>query len=244
MSVLSIWAARAGIETLGRWTAIILPVILVSVFFVTILFIPILDPNNIKPVVENGVKTLIQPGFSSFSFPFAETVLFMALFGNLKNGNKPYKIYAWSLLIGGGIVVLVTLRSILALGSANTSILYFSSYASARLINIGDFLQRIEVTVVFVFMLSGFVKATICLLVVCKGVAKVLNDGSYREIVAPIGLLMMMLSMFVYRNTHEMFEWADKIYPYYAIPFQIIFPLIIWFAAEIKTRSRNRKEKT
>lgn len=237
LTVLSIWAVKGGIEILARWTAIVLPLILIAIFMVTLLLIPNMELDNIKPVLEGGIKPVLPEVFSAFSFPFAELVLFMVIFVNIKKNCSPFKIYYYSLFIGGIIILIVTIRSLLTLGEANISIIYFASYASVRLINIGDFLQRIEVTVVFVFLLSGFVKVCICLLAAVRGIEKVFNLKDYRLITAPIGLIMMMLSLILYENVREMFQWAYLYYRYYSISFQIILPLIFWIAAEIKARS-------
>jgi spore germination protein KB len=85
-------------------------------------------------------------------------------------------------------------------------------------------------------MLSGFVKLCICLIAAGRGIAKALNFSNYRQIIAPVGLLMVILSLIIYSNTREMLDWANKIYPLYAILFQVVLPLIIWIAAEIKVR--------
>jgi spore germination protein KB len=234
MTVLSIWAVKAGIEVIGRWSAMVLPVIIIAILLLSLLLIPSMELKNIKPVLSEGIEPVVMAAFSTFSFPFAEMVLFTVIFGNLKNNSSAYKIYYWSLFIGGMIILWVTVRNLLVLGAANVFIMYFPSYVSVRLINIGNFLQRIEVLVVLVFMLSGFVKVCICLLAAGRGIAKVLNFNNYRRIVAPVGLLMMIFSLIVYSNTKEMFEWANKIYSFYAIPFEVILPLTIWIAAEIK----------
>lgn len=89
-----------------------------------------------------------------------------------------------------------------------------------------------------VFMLGGFLKCSLCLFAAGRGMEKVLALESYRQIAAPLGLLMMILSVIIYSSNMEMFEWAEKYYKYYALPFQIIFPVFIWIGAEIKARKR------
>lgn len=234
--VLCIWAAKSGIEVIGRWNAIMMPIMLSVIIVVTFLFIPIVDLQNIKPILYNGAGPVLNSAFSIFGFPFGEAVILLFAFGNLKKGSSPYKVLLWSLLIGGGSLLLVTFRSIVTLGEANISILFFASFASVRLINIGDFLERIEISVVIIFMLSGFTKISICLLASSRGVAKALKFPQYRQIVAPIGLLMLMLSIIIYSNATEMFEFAEKFFRYYAFPYEVFFPLIIWIGAEIKAR--------
>ena len=59
-----------------------------------------------------------------------------------------------------------------------------------------------------------------------------------------MGLLMANFAYLVYDSIMEMFEWAQEIWPYYAFPFQVIFPLIILIAIEIKAWLHKNKEKT
>lgn len=236
MIILSIWAAKSGIEVIGRWSAVIFPIILSAIIFITLLFIPFVDLNNIRPILYKGLEPVLDSAFSVFTFPFAEVVLVLFLFGSLKKGGSPYKVFFWSLLIGGSSILIVVMRSFLVLGEANTSILYFASYTSIRIINIGEFLERIEVLAAVVFMLGGFVKVSICLLVACKGTAKVLSFPQYRQVVAPVGLVMMLFSIIIHPNIADMLVWTEKIYPYFALPFEVIFPVIIWIGAEIKAR--------
>ncbi len=243
MAVLCIWAVKAGIEVIGRWTSITLPILIIVILAVTFLFAGILKFENLKPVLVNGMAPVLNTAFSVFAFPFAETVIFTTVLNKLRQDCKPHKVYFWSLLIGGSIIFLVSVRSLLSLGEGNILILYFPSYASVRLINIGNFLQRIEVSVTMVFIISGFVKISICLYSACTGIAKILGSRDYRWLVAPIGLSMVILSLIIYNDTVEMFEWASKIFKYYAFPFEVVLPVIILIAAEIKVRSvRKRRE--
>ncbi len=241
MAVLCIWAVREGIEVIGRWTSIMLPIIMLAILVVTFLFVNILDFENLKPVLYNGFKPVAESAFSVFAFPFAEVVVFTTILDRLRPGSSLYKVYLKSLVIGGAIILLVSVRSLLSLGVANISILHFSSYASVRLINIGNFLQRIEVSVTMVFFFAGFVKICACLYAASTGIAKVLNIQNYRNIVAPIGLLMMIFSIIMYKSTAEMFDWAVEIYKYYAFPFEVALPLFILTAAEIKLFLKKRK---
>lgn len=146
------------------------------------------------------------------------------------------------MLIGAAILSYLFIRNILVLGADTEHVLYFPSYSTIGLIQVGTFIERIEIIVAVVYLLTGIIKIGICLYAVSNGIAKVFNFGSYRTLVAPIGLLMMNLSCFIYTNTMEMFTWASKIYPYYAIPFQIILPVVILIASEITVRMVKREQ--
>lgn len=121
-----------------------------------------------------------------------------------------------------------------------SSKLYFPAHVAVSRISVGDFLQRIELSVAVVFVTGAFIKSSICLFVSCQGVAKLFKLNEYRSIVIQMGLLMIYLSYALYDSIIEMRTWAMQIYPYYAIPFQVILPLIILLIAEIKIRMKMK----
>jgi spore germination protein KB len=240
LGLLCIWAVKEGIEVIGRWNSFVLPILLFVIAITLILSIPGISFQNIRPVLYNGISPVLSGAFSIFAFPFAETVIFTMVFYAGKRFNV-LKVYISSLLIGGTIILFIFTRNYLVLGLEMYSTLYFPTYAAVSLISIGDFLQRIESTVAIVLMLAGFSKIGVCLYASVKGVAKILNLNDYRPLVVPIGLMMMNLSCFVYSSIMEMTYWAENIYRYYEIPFQIIIPIILLIIAEIKVRVKKSK---
>ncbi len=243
MVLLCIWGVKAGIEILGRWSELILPILLSIIVVVVILSMTLADFNNLKPVLHNNLDAVMKAGFSVFSFPFAETVVFMMVGFVFRERKSIPKVYLLSLLIGGVMVLMIAVRNMVVLGATLVNETYFPAYVAVSFINIGDFLQRIEILVSVVFLFSGFIKISICLLAASRGVASVFGIKNYREIVAPIGLLMIALSMILYSNIMEMMSWAFETYNIYAFPFQVILPLLIWIVAELKIKKRQNEGK-
>jgi spore germination protein KB len=241
MGLVSIAAVRSGIEVMGRVSVYLLFPLLVIILLVQILAIPELNFRYIKPVLSQGFLPILKGGFSSFAFPFAEVILFTGVLFSLKDKKSSYKVYFSGTLIAGAIIVLITLRNTMVLGSLNGS-LYFPSHIAVSRISVGDFLQRIEVTVAFVFVVTAFMKASVCLFVACRGISKLFNLNDYRSIVIQLGLIMIYFSLIIYDSIMEMKDWAFMIYPYYAFPFQVIIPIIMLIAAEIKTRRKRGKQ--
>ena len=236
MGIVCIIAGRLGIEVLGRTCTYFLPLLFFILIVVQVLAIPQLHLNYMKPILGNGITPVLKGGFSAFSFPFAETVLFTGVFCSLKTKKSPSKVYFWGIMISASIIIIVTIRNIATLGNMLDSF-YFPSYAAVSRISIGEFVQRIEVTVSIVFIFGVFVKSSVCLLVVCNGIGKMFNLVDYRSIVIQTGLLMIYFSYTIYDNSMDMKEWAFKVYPFYAFPMQVIIPIIIWLLSEIKARN-------
>lgn len=241
MAVLCIWVVQEGIEALGRWSSVIFPSLLAIILIVVALSMTQANTENLKPVLGNGLSPVIGGAFSVFTFPFAEAVLLMVAYSSLPNKKSPKKVYLIGLLIAGFFLLGIAVRNVLVLGADTVSILYFPSYTAVSKINIGDFLQRIEVMVSVVFIFAGFVKISICLHAACKGVCRVLNINNYRFIVSPVGLMMVNLAYWIYPDIMEMQNWAFKIYKYYALPFEVILPITILIVAAIRIRSGKLK---
>ncbi|HCC06629.1 MAG TPA: spore gernimation protein [Clostridiales bacterium] len=241
IGVLCIMVVSGGVEIIGRTSKFFFPIIVAVLVLVNLLGITELNFDNIKPILYDGFLPVFKGAFSAFSFPFAETVLFTTILFALQPKKSVYNVYLWGLLIGGIIILIICIRNILVLGPDIAEILYFPSHVAVGRIEIGDFIQRIEVTVSIVLVVGTFIKASICLYAACKGISSLFGMKNYRNIVLQTGLLMIYFSSFIYESTMQMEHWAFEIYSYYALPFQVILPIIILIAAEIKVRKGDFK---
>lgn len=241
MGLLCVIAVRLGVEVIGRTATYFLPILLFILILVHLLVIPQLHLNFLKPILGEGWGPVLQSGFAAFSFPFAETVLFLGIGASFKTKKSPFRVYFWGILISTFIIIVTTIRNVAVLGNM-LSRFYFPSYEAVSRIRIGDFLERIEVTVAIVFMFGVFIKGSVCLLVASKGIEKVFHLSSYRSVVLQMGIMMVYFAYILYDNTMEMHDWAFQVYPYYAFPMQVILPLIIWGAALAVKKKRGAKK--
>lgn len=233
--LVAVYMSKSGIETMGKWSVIMLPIITLVVIFTTLLGLKRIDPTNLLPVMEHSLGEIAGSAYKIFAFPYAETVLFLYLAGSLKKKDSPYKLFTFSTLIATAIFLLVIIRNLLLLGPAVVSAKYYPSYTAVRIINIGDFLMRIEGSTALNFILAGVVKTTVCLIAASKGITRLFGLRNYMHIVFPLGLFVVALSTILYKNIKEGFDFVNT-YQIYAIPFQIIIPVFIWILAEIKVR--------
>ena len=237
INVLCILSAKYGIEVLGRSSKVLLIICVIVLLIIQALSIPQSHFNYIKPILGNGLLPVLKGAFSAFTFPFAESIVFLGVFSSLKKKNSSYKILFSALLIGGVIISIVQIRNIVLIGNNVLSSLYFPSYIAVGRIHIGDFFERMEVTVSIVLVASIFVKISVCLIATCKGISKIFNTKSYKSIVIPTSLLMSYFAYFIFDSTMEMLNFATVVYKFYVIPFQIIIPIITIIFIEI-----NRKK--
>ena len=236
IGALAIYIVNAGLSVLTTWAKIVLPTIIITILITFLLAIPQFNYSYIKPVLYNGWKPVISSGYSLLTFPFAETVVFMAFLGLQNNNKNTTKIYLSSIFVGGILLLIAGIRNILLLGFPNITNIYFPSYYAISLINRPSFLQRIEVLVSTNLLLTGFTKTAICLYASTLGVTKFFNLKKTKNIPAILSILMIIASLFLYKSTMDMFRFLD-IYKYYVIPFQFVIPVLTLVVGMIRRKS-------
>ena len=234
LALLCIWAAKSGIEVLGRSSKILFLVCIVVIIIIQFLCFSKFELENIKPILGNGWNPVLSGALSSFSFPFTEIIVFTGISYFYAEKSKPFNIFAASTFIGGTLILIIFFRNLFVLGTNNLSISYFPSYIAVSRIHIGDFIQRIEVSVVIVFVSSVFIKISICFMAASNGLSKLFGLQSYKNVIFQLSLLTAYFSCFVYEDIMQMTHWALNIYQYYAFPFQVIIPILILLVAEKK----------
>lgn len=238
---LIIYSIAAGFNVLATWAKKVLPFIILVLFMTFILGIPQYNYSHIKPIMYEGLKPVAKSGFSFLTFPFGETVVFMVFLGFLYKEKESSSIYIKSILVGGFFLLVTGLRNILLLGFPSLGNVYFPSHYSTSLINIPGFIQRIEILVSMNLILSAFIKTTVCLYAAAIGVIKTLNIKNKNINVTStiMGISIVPISFFLYKSTMEMVRFIE-FYKYYAIPFQIIIPILTLIIALAQKSIRNR----
>ena len=207
--LVSIYIVKNGIETLGRWSLFTLPLIIFIFLITMICSVYLFDFENLKPFFQTDPSLIAENTLNSFFLPFGESVVFLLLLDSLQDSNKTLKVYYISMAIGVTMIMLGLFRNILVMGIANTNLLANASVGAVSVIEIPSFVERIEVIISIIFVLCGLAKVTVCLMGVCKGTAKLLKLDSDRPVIAPIGLLMLMLSINVFENAMHLNAWFN-----------------------------------
>lgn len=233
---LAIWIVKEGIKVFGRWSTVFFTVVAILLVSIFLMLIPQLNIGDIQPMIDSGIRPLIKGTFQAVTFPFGEIVIFLMILSSLKNKTSYYKVYTSALLISGIAIVILSLVSILIIGTDLYLASYFPLHSVVGTIKIGGFIERLEIIAIILTFTTIFVKVSVYLLAACRGVAKIFNFKDYRFLVVPIGLLMCNFAFFGEDSIISHFELLDTVWLYYSFPFQVILPIIILIAAETKKK--------
>lgn len=235
-ALVCLWAAKEGLEVLGRWSNLFLRYVVGLVVTTILLLLTEVEFTNLLPVMYDGFYPVGQGAFGLFTFPFAETVVFLLVFRSFQAKTSPFKVYLGALLFTGILLTVTSTVEMSVLGPELFQNSYFPAYEAVGRLNIREFIQRVEILAAISFLFGGFVKVSVCILGACRGVEKVFNFDDYHFIVTPITILMVVMSLLLYDGIVEMNHWALEVWPLYAFPFQAVIPVIVWLIIELKVR--------
>lgn len=222
-----------GIEVLARCSQILAPITVLVAIFDTLLLIPHIYLDNLLPVLDISVGKLLLASHGAASFPFAETAVFLMVLAFVDKTEKAPAAVSRGLLAAGFILIMVVARNAAVLGPM-AAVTNYPSYLAAQVIDIGEVLTRLEVVVAINLITMGFIKISVLFYGTVLGLAQVFNLRSYHPIILPVGILMVIFALTNSGNTLDMFEFLDKGYPFYAVPFQIAIPLITLVVAKVR----------
>lgn len=236
--LVSSYLASSNMRAIGKWSVICVFLVILVVLFTFGASIKQLKVDDLLPFMEYSTSDIAKSAFNIFAFPYAETVMFLCVAEAFRKDFQPYKMFMSALFLITIIFLLVFFRNLTLLGRKMMEVSYYPSYVTARIIEIGDFVARIEGSISSNFMLAGIVKIAVCLTAAANGFKSLFNFTSYRTMVLPAAMVSAAMSITLYANTMDMFKFINY-YAYYAFPFQVIIPIVLWIAGEFYVRKRK-----
>ncbi|MBM7568894.1 GerAB/ArcD/ProY family transporter [Paenibacillus sacheonensis] len=224
-----------GLEVIARSSEIFLPCIVLLIVVLIVFLIPQIQFDRIEPVFETGAKGIIHGSLSVLSIPYLELVVFLMIFPYVNRPNKIRPAFMKGAVLGGLVIVVVTMFCVFVLGWDFTARHTFPSYTLAKKIQVGEFLQRIEVLVAVIWFLTIFYKLAICFYASMLGMAQLFRMRTYRPLIVPSGIILCVLSIVVYPNIVYFRVFAAEIWPFYALTMGFALPGLLLTVSVLKS---------
>jgi|GEM_PF-119255 len=244
-SIIIIYAAFLGIEVFAR-SAEILFAMFILIFIVFVVCIsPSVHMENLQPIMETPAKSLffsIIRLMGIFSFPL---VILLMIFPSTVNVHESaQKGFYIGTILGGIVLIAIITLAILVLGPANTASRTFPSYSLAQRISIGNFLQRIEVIMAAMWIISIYIKTFMFFYAGVIGISQICKINNHRPLILPFGLIILGLSQIVHPNIIHSDIYNRETWPIFSFFFAILLPLVLLLVAKIRKINGNQGNNT
>jgi spore germination protein KB len=142
----------------------------------------------------------------------------------------------FAVLISVLILSYSTAMNIAVLGVDISSRAIFPLLQTISLINIGEFIQRLDVFVVLTLIIGDFFKTAIFFYAGVIATADLFQIQDYKKIVQPIGIIILFISMMLTGNFSEQIEEGDVLLYTFFLLFGGIIPFFLLIVAGVRRR--------
>lgn len=198
---------RAGIEVMARMFNGLLFFVIFIILMIFLLNITHYHPEFLLPVVPEGWKPVLHGAYVGFGFPYMDIMYFAMILPFLKKEKgKPFKRWMYAGLLFNGLILAFTIvSSIMILGpiAGNEK---FPIYQAARIIEIGEIIQRVESVFGMALIIGSYMKITMMLFIINEVFTQLFNLSDKRAFVFPNMLLVYLFSLTMYENEVELGE--------------------------------------
>lgn len=229
-----------GIEVLARTGQIFLFVLVLlgiaSSFL--LVFAGVIDLSRLLPVLGKGWGPVIETTLKqTIQFPHEEAVCFTMILPFLNRRGVGLGAGFAAVAASSLILAYTTALNVAVLGVEISSRTVFPMLQTISLINIGEFIQRLDVIVVLTLIIGDFFKVAIFFYAAVAAAADVFQVDDYRKLVYSIGLIILLVSIMLSGDFAEQIEEGDILLYTMFMLFGAILPFLIWLATHFRRKT-------
>lgn len=233
------YAVQGGVEILGRFAQLLLPTF-ITLFVLTIMpIIPDLDWHLMFPILENGVTPSIKGSYVLQTW-YSEMMISTFLLPYVTDQHMVKKNIFFSLLAIIITLIFSNLTTLLLLGNLTGSYTY-PFLILARYINIADFITHLESLYMAIWVVGAFVKISVFYYIAVLISAKLFNLMEYKHNVLPIGLFLVLFSIWVAPNVQELTFFIASSQPLMMMTMLVVVPGVLLIFVWVKSMFKYGK---
>jgi spore germination protein KB len=234
--LISLMGVRLGLEVICRTALIFFPWIVALLFILFLVLIPEIKLENIQPILGEGLKPSIKGSYHILGLPYLELLIFLMITPYVAEKVNMNKAFYRGTLIGGIVLTIVIILSILVLGADISARQSYTTYALGKKISIGRFLERIEVIITIIWIFTVYFKVTICYYGLSLGLAQVLGLKSYKILLFPLAFLIITFSIFSHADIVHFNNFTAKTWTPYSLTVCFFLPLLLLVVGKIRKK--------
>lgn len=237
MLLLAGWVSlRAGLTSLARICEIVL---YIGLSFTLIILVTAIinypEWQNLMPVGFMGLKDFGKATWSAATV-WSRIIPVLSLAYFMEEGKAVPGILFKAVATSVFVIVLTSIATILALGEHTSLLLIYPTFSVVRMIQIGDFVQHVDIMFVGIWILGVYATLFITWFMTCFTAQQVFRLREYRFLAAPTSLIIGVTSIITSQNIIEFRTVTMSVINWlYFIAF-IIFPLMVLFIAMARSR--------
>jgi spore germination protein KB len=238
--VVACYATIKGIETIARVGELLTPFVVLIVAVIYLFTLSEWRWERFEPMFQIGAWQMMKDALPTIGFPYFETVTLMMLIPYVKSRVKTgllLGIVVATMLIGS--IVYVTIG---VLGVTRTSHFTYPLYTIVQELQIAEFIEHVESTIVIVWLIWIFIKLCIVYYCAATGICQLFRVSDRTWIAISLILLISGLALSFNENIVENLEWDLKYIFIYTSFYGFVLPVLLLFLTWIHKLRKGGRE--
>jgi spore germination protein KB len=242
-----IYTVSKGIEVLARTGELFFVFIyfLAITGFILIVFSGLIDLNNLKPMLEDGIFPIAKVAFTqTLYFPFGEAIVFSMIFPYITKRKSVKKVGLFAIGLSGINLAITMAINIGVLGVDLASRSQFPLLSTIQSIQVAEFLERLDVFFMISMVICIFFKVSIYFYAAVAIAAVIFKIKKPSNLTYPMGMVVLFMSVTIASSYAEHLKEGLEFGTRYVHPFfLVIIPMLLLGIAFIKNRKRSSHQK-
>lgn len=238
ISIAPVYAVYNGLEVIGRAADFLFPLITILLTLIFLLLISDYDFTKLLPLFGDGLGNILRGSLTPIAFG-GQIIMVLFFFPYVKEKQKIGKVMVGTIVaIGiGGIINEAGYTMIFGL---ERTVLNIPFYSMARFVSIGQVIERMDPLFVVANLLGNFLKISIFTYVIVLGLAQLFRMKNYRPLIIPVVVVQNLLGVYGFKNSPQMFDFLDKVWPFYTLPLEFGLPLLLLAIARLRGLGKRK----
>ncbi|TYQ12681.1 UNVERIFIED_CONTAM: spore germination protein KB [Acetivibrio alkalicellulosi] len=217
-----------GLEAIARVSELIFYFSSVLFIITILLLIPNIKIENIQPVLEHGIRPVLEGSiFLSAFITFPLINILMVFPKNIYDIKKARAAIIKGYLCSSFFVFIFLIVTILVLGFAITASSQYPTYLLGKEIKIGRVLTRLEFVVAIVWFATQFIINVFFYYSTLIGLSQLIGLKDYKKIAIPLGFIIFIMTGVIFPNVIYQGFWASIVWTPYIVTHGLILPLVL-----------------
>jgi len=241
----AIYAVYKGLENLASLAEIFLVIVLflmASLWILIFITGDVFKPDNILPILEDGVLPVIFKSYKLMAFPYGEFIVLTMFYPYVIQQNKIRKALFWGCISEGFLLAINNILFIFTLGVSFATTNNFPLFETLRLVHIGEFLSRLDILFIILLLQCGFYKVCLCLYAAILSATQLFKIKKHWGLLCILfGILILTICLSIATNYPEHIKIGlDLIINTINLPIQVYIPTITFLFVNIKNFLHSR----
>ncbi|RXT03995.1 endospore germination permease [Ammoniphilus sp. CFH 90114] len=234
--ITAIFMTRGGIELVGRTAEIYQSALILIVLSLPIFLLREFDGRDFLPIFEASVGDLLNGSWYAVAY-LGEMI---ALAFMVPGKQISFRHGLWGFFIAIFLLEILITFNVTVLGPELAPRFMYPNQEMIRAIRITDFLDRLDLPIIGIWMPAMIVKIGVGLFLVCHAIKQLAPKISPKSIMGPLGLFSLVCSFWFFSDAIQTLNF-NRTWPAIALLFEWLIPvLLFWILKPKNGRSVNK----